>query len=858
MYLPENREQSTLLASVISGRDSKELLTKDSFLELNAKIKKIYHPKFEKCFKVTPEHSDSSYLKVEFKSDINGVKVFQKVYSGGNFIRDNSHPNLINEVDYSIEHIRKLCFDEWFIYKFYEFPYTDLRTLYKKRINVNNPSPILSTADLNILLKEQSRALAFLHNKGKFHGSLKPSDIAITKKGRSKLWTTSSVDSSKKFIHKQKNLLMNKGKLYQSPLVFDNLMSKNTIFKVNPSKEDSFALGLILLEAGTGLSCQSLYKGTKTFNHHQFEQMIKRFEYSHKSDPELVKKIKSLCEIDSNTRQEVSLLSFKKVSQPVEPNTNNNSLFDDKSDDVGFFNSDKNVETKKTVKNDDLFFNSDDSWNNKKYYYSPGQSTQKFQNSNNSKRRNYTPTRTTNALGQYHGSNNYSFKNQQRTNHQDSQNFFKKKPDSRKYIENNYEPQPQYNRPVSPGGYGYNVTTSKSLPKKISFQNESRGFNSSLKSNKFQTFGQMTSIQEMNRLNNNPKMTKKQFNITDQYTNNVNLYKNTNVKIYRGYGSREDSLRFKQNENLRLQSDQLFNNPKYNSQPKINSNTKFEYIKNNVYNTDNRPKSPKRYIIQTKPIPKDTTNIQYQSPINDKPKRYRSANILNNRTNTQFKDYKFSKIKYTKPIKEVPSHNTSQNVSVSKTSSSNVDTFPVMQIGQANAQSPIAMDRELSLKPQLRTFGLNKNTLLSQMPAPSPKRTPNLKNIPVEQYDIDAEEFLAKQKELKNYNSDANSKFNLLSHNFEENYNLNKDLVSQDNSFQMDGNHFANGTPRDFDENFKINADELFSQRLYNSNEMIGKQFNFEEDKDPFKHRFDKMTDNSGSQDSYMKIKSKH
>ena len=121
------------MASVISNRDSKDLLTKDCFLENNAKISKIYHPKFEKCFKVTPENSPISYLKVEFKSDINGVRIFQKVYSGGNILRENTHPNLINEVDYAIEHIQKLCFDNWFIYKFYEFPYTDLRTLFKKR-----------------------------------------------------------------------------------------------------------------------------------------------------------------------------------------------------------------------------------------------------------------------------------------------------------------------------------------------------------------------------------------------------------------------------------------------------------------------------------------------------------------------------------------------------------------------------------------------------------------------------------------------------------------------------------------------------------------------------------------------------
>jgi hypothetical protein len=180
-----------------------------------------------------------------------------------------------------------------------------------------------------------------------------------------------------------------------------------------------------------------------------------------------------------------------------------------------------------------------------------------------------------------------------------------------------------------------------------------------------------------------------------------------------------------------------------------------------------------------------------------------------------------------------------------------------MQIGHTDAQSPIAMDRDISLKPKIRPLTLNKNTLLSQMPVPSPSSKKNLTNIPKEEYNIDAQEFLDKQRGLGNYNSGLNSKFNLLSHNFDENYNLNKDLVSHDNSFQMDGNGNANGVPRDFDENFKIDADELFSQRMYNSNDIHGKQFNFEDEKDPFQNQFNKMTDHSGSQDSYMRVKSK-
>ena len=828
--MPENKDQSTLIASVISARDSNELLTKECFLEMNAKITKIYHPKFEKCFKVTPENSKTSYLKVEYKSDVNGVRVFQKVYSGGNILRDNMHPNLVNEIDYSIEHVQKLCFDSWFIYKFFEFPYTDLRTLMKKRLNPSRPTSIFSTRDLNILLREQCQALAYLHNKGKFHASMKPSDITITREGKSKLWATSTVDTSKKFIHKQKNIMLNKGKLYQSPLMYDNLMNRNHVFKVKPKKEDSFALGLILIEAGTGLSCQELYKKRKRFDKERLSHMINIFEMTHRSNSELVQKVKSLCEINGESRKDANELVFEKVTKPVEPNTNVNSLTQ-KNPDSGFFYSNKSSQNGKPEYGE-FFFNTDESVVKYNRSNSPNFSPNNSRKGPQEPKRNYTPSRNSNAFGSF-GTPvfNMSFKKKNSINNDSLKQFNYNKKPSEKYIEPIYENQPY--RPVSAGKYSYPQQTSKSVPKNRVYTYDVNRYQHSSNSNQFQTFGQITSIQEMMKArpdsNSKPNNSKDRFSFQKNQIRSNPANQQKNIKVFPANGNRGPSLRFQNRQNFEVTAETLFNKPKYQTE-KIE--TKKAPIPNQpIYSTQVQRKTSEgnpnlngvtRRYNAPGPQPSNSSNRIY----NLVPKRHKSANInsfKNNNLKTIYVDYKFQKVG--NPKQKNDSNMLSQTVSVSKTSSSNVDTFPVIQIGNPNAQSPIAVDREVSLKPKLNRITpltINQNTLLSHAPLLSPS---SKKKFQTEEHEIDAREFLEQQKDLGNYQSELNSKFNLLSQNFDDNYNTNNDLVSKDNSFQIDANVYFGGTPKDFDENFKIDANELFSQRLFNSNEMIGKNF---------------------------------
>ena len=242
-------------------------------------------------------------------------------------------------------------------------------------------------------------------------------------------------------------------------------MNKNTIFKVNPKKEDSFALGLILIEAGTGLSCQELYKNRKRFNKERFKHMITAFEFSHNSDPELVKRIKALCEIDTNLRKEVNAFIFEKVSKPVEPNTNQNSVYNPNSDSNFFDNSNAGILPLSRGSS------SVNSWANTKrplsLFYSPNNSNQQvIRETEKKSKRNYTPTRTNNALGYlYNNDNNHNYNFTLKNNRTTPLKVYKKKPELKKYMEPIYENK-YSNQTLNSKKDNFFFKNSKSVPKK--------------------------------------------------------------------------------------------------------------------------------------------------------------------------------------------------------------------------------------------------------------------------------------------------------------------------------------------------------------------------------------------------------
>lgn len=168
------------------------------------------------------------------------------------------HPYLVNLLDYSVLKQSELCSSFYIIKYYFEYPRTDLRKYY---LDKEKAGQGLNSAELTNILYQQSQALGYLQSQGAAHGDLQPLYIGWDpEKQESRLIDKSeSLTNDAAIIQAQKNRLISGQPLYMSPTLFSNLKKGNTKFQFDRNKEDSFALGLLLLEAGNGHSIQNIY-----------------------------------------------------------------------------------------------------------------------------------------------------------------------------------------------------------------------------------------------------------------------------------------------------------------------------------------------------------------------------------------------------------------------------------------------------------------------------------------------------------------------------------------------------------------------------------------------------------------------
>lgn len=168
------------------------------------------------------------------------------------------NPYLVNLLDYSVTKQSELCSSFYIIKYYFEYPRTDLRKYY---LDKEKSGQGLNSAELTNILYQQSQALGYLQSQGTAHGDLQPLYIGWDpEKQESRLIDKSeSLTNDAAIIQAQKNRLISGQPLYMSPTLFTNLKKGNTKFQFDRNKEDSFALGLLLLEAGNGHSIQNIY-----------------------------------------------------------------------------------------------------------------------------------------------------------------------------------------------------------------------------------------------------------------------------------------------------------------------------------------------------------------------------------------------------------------------------------------------------------------------------------------------------------------------------------------------------------------------------------------------------------------------
>ena len=190
----------------------------------------------------------------------------------------NKHPNLLNLKDYSVTKQSELCSSYYIIKEFYEYPKSDLRREIRER---TKKGETLNDKELTHILYQQIQANSYLQAKGQSHGNIQPLQIGYNKNDMtSKLIDTSGNEATNLKMQRQllRNKLKSKNNLYMSPTTFENLSKGNMNYKTDQSKEDTFALGLTILESGNGDSVQDCYnKKNGSFDKVALQKHINNF-----------------------------------------------------------------------------------------------------------------------------------------------------------------------------------------------------------------------------------------------------------------------------------------------------------------------------------------------------------------------------------------------------------------------------------------------------------------------------------------------------------------------------------------------------------------------------------------------------
>jgi len=212
-------------------------------------------------------------------------------------------------IEYAIEKQSSLCSSFYLLKLFYEYPPTDIR---KELLDKKKEGSKFSTEELLHLLFQQIEAHKHLELTRGYHGDVRPIYWGLN----STLWHSKlickpeDIDSSQKILQVQMHHLQMGDAVYQSPALYENLMSKNLKFNFTPNKEDMFATAMIILELGVQDSLQDVYGKNGKFDHEAMKRHVAKFEqiYNGPENQLLVTTVLTMLEPDESKRPHFILL----------------------------------------------------------------------------------------------------------------------------------------------------------------------------------------------------------------------------------------------------------------------------------------------------------------------------------------------------------------------------------------------------------------------------------------------------------------------------------------------------------------------------------------------------------------------
>lgn len=191
------------------------------------------------------------------------------------------HPYVLSLLDYGVVKHSDLCSTFYNLKLYYDVPTSDLKEEIGKRSKIGEK---FTGEELTHVLHQQIAANQFLKSKGIAPSVLYPQKITYDKQRiESKLVNDKLgiVQENSRQEHNQR--LIGGYNIYQSPSVFENLKKEKLNFQIDNEKENVFALGMIILEAGTAKSVQNVYNNQqKRFEGANLSAHISDFKFNFK------------------------------------------------------------------------------------------------------------------------------------------------------------------------------------------------------------------------------------------------------------------------------------------------------------------------------------------------------------------------------------------------------------------------------------------------------------------------------------------------------------------------------------------------------------------------------------------------
>jgi len=209
-----------------------------------------------------------------------------------------NHKYLIEMKDYSTRQKNDFCSTFYSIRTFYEYQMNNLQKEIKHR---KDKGQDFSMIELTHLLYNITEAGSYLQDRGKSHGDIRPSSIAVLEEGKTYKLIDRGDANSASPMQAQLSYIFSGKEIYVTPQLYSALKKNNLKLNHNEYKSDVFSFGLCVLEAGLKRGIGSIYKDT-SFDTQELERLLTEFGNKYEDNPLLVTTLRKMLSIEESER----------------------------------------------------------------------------------------------------------------------------------------------------------------------------------------------------------------------------------------------------------------------------------------------------------------------------------------------------------------------------------------------------------------------------------------------------------------------------------------------------------------------------------------------------------------------------